>query len=439
MTGKDYKSNSKKTYKGTTVEFRKENAIGHGGNGGVYDVHITNKNYDFPVVAKFFEYDKYKDEKEKRYERFKREIQVIQRYQEKIRGIINIIDSKYPESVPENMDEAWYLMPKAVVYRINAKHNLTNKLEDMFALAKTIEMLHKNKLAHRDIKPENILLLNNEVVLSDFGLVWTASQERLTDADDRIGPYKILPHELEEINPSNIDYRPSDVYLFAKVLWMVVRENNAGFRGQYNRGDSQIYLSRDNYKVETLEPLHCLMEEATRNDMCNRINIEQCIKYLDTQIGICKNEAPTNEIQKLCFDERSKEFIKKEVPNEYVYTDEKIIYNLLDLIIKFSRIYVGNITGRIKEIKVDNLSVMLNGQATLNSFYLGKKVKEYLFKAKKLVYKNENGQKKMLIETTEINDFDDEYIKYSESQMGFGNVDKKVVLNEEYILEICCK
>lgn len=49
MTGKDYKSNSRKTYKRNTVEFtRNENAMGHGGNGGVYDVEITNKNYDFP-------------------------------------------------------------------------------------------------------------------------------------------------------------------------------------------------------------------------------------------------------------------------------------------------------------------------------------------------------------------------------------------------------
>lgn len=187
MTGKECSCNSKKTYKGTTVEFtRKENAIGHGGNGGVYDVDITNKNYDLPVVAKFFEYDKFEYEKQKRYERFKRKIKIIQIYKLEIPGIINIIDSKCPENVPQYMDEAWYLMPKAIGYRINGKRNLIKKLEDMLELAKTIEMLHKRELAHRDIKPENILLLHNNVVLSDFGLVWITNQERLADAEDRI-------------------------------------------------------------------------------------------------------------------------------------------------------------------------------------------------------------------------------------------------------------
>lgn len=61
-----------KLYKGSIVEFtRNEKDIGHGGNGGVYDVYIVdNEKFDFPVVAKFFEFDKKPYEKGKRYERF---------------------------------------------------------------------------------------------------------------------------------------------------------------------------------------------------------------------------------------------------------------------------------------------------------------------------------------------------------------------------------
>lgn len=431
-----------KLYKGNIVEFtRNEKDIGHGGNGRVYDVAIVNnEKFDFPVVAKFFGCNKKlpKKEKEKRYKRFKNEIQTVQDCQAEIPGIMNIIDSSCPEQV-YNKDEAWYIMPKANKYRINNSSNLTKKLEEMLELANTILMLHSKGLAHRDIKPENILFLNGKVLLCDFGLVWTIGQERLTDPGDRLGPYKILPPEFEEIDSDefafSIDYRPSDVYLFAKVLWMYIRKNNAGFRGQYNRGDNQIYLDREIYNVLTFEPLHCLIEGATNEKMYRRINISQCIEYLITQIRICKGQAFEDEIKKLCFDEIQKEFINRTSPNELVFEDKKDIYKYLDSTIKYSKTFIRNVDNSAREIMVNRLNVMSNGQATLNFFYEGKKVKEYLFEAKKLIFKE--GDHKIAIMTSKISDYDNEYIKYSEFNMGFRNINKKIVLNEEFILEIC--
>ena len=68
-------------------------------------------------------------------------------------------------------------------------------------------------------------------------------------------------------------------------------------------------------------------------------------------------------------------------------------------------------------------------------FYEGKKVKEYLFEAKKLIFKE--GDQKIVIMTSKISDYDNEYIKYNEINMGFRNINKKIVLNEEFILEVC--
>lgn len=113
------------------------------------------------------------------------------------------------------------------------------------------------------------MILDDRLVLSDFGLYWGIEEERLTEFNERIGPYKIMPPELENVQTDlDLDFRPSDVYLFAKVLWMTLKGDNIGFRGQYQRGDVQIFLNKEVFgDVITLEPIHKLIEQATFEDM----------------------------------------------------------------------------------------------------------------------------------------------------------------------------
>ena len=52
------KMNGRKKYKGELYSFfRSERNIGSGGNGAVYDVEFEgDEGFEFPIVAKFFEY-----------------------------------------------------------------------------------------------------------------------------------------------------------------------------------------------------------------------------------------------------------------------------------------------------------------------------------------------------------------------------------------------
>ena len=72
-------------------------------------------------------------------------------------------------------------MPKAKPYKPTRTSNLYDKIIDMLQLARIIKCIHDRKGAHRDIKPENILILDDQLVLSDFGLYWGIDEERLTD------------------------------------------------------------------------------------------------------------------------------------------------------------------------------------------------------------------------------------------------------------------
>ena len=76
-------------------------------------------------------------------------------------------------------------------------------------ICSALMLCDSKNIVHRDIKPENILILGNRLVLSDFGLYWGIEEERLTEFNERIGPYKIMPPELENVQTDlDLDFRP---------------------------------------------------------------------------------------------------------------------------------------------------------------------------------------------------------------------------------------
>lgn len=430
--------NGRKKYEGERYSFdKKKKRLGKGGNGAVYEVEVDGIEY--PVVAKFFEYEG--DDIETRYKRFKKEIEFACNM-EKYDGIISIIDKKCPQSIPKSKEEAWFLMPKAVPYKVNRCIQISDKIDDMLRLAHIIETIHQKNYAHRDIKPENILILNDVLMLSDYGLVWGSEEERVTEANDRIGPYRILPPELEHVLiESIIDFRPSDVYLFAKVLWMTIKEDNIGFRGQYNRGDAQIYLKKQNYFVSTFEPIHKLLEEATYEDPDRRITIEKCIEYLTWQkMVLAYNEGerfPDEKIKQFQYDEYSKEMIAQNIPSELIYEEKQMIFELLKNIIPIAEVYIKGLGdfSKGKKIQISDFDVVSDKVSRLSYYYAGKRIKEYQLNIKKMICSKLTDD--IILELESLDIVEQGYVSFEESIGDISNMFSKIYLtpNENIIVK----
>lgn len=340
-------------YGNNIVRFRKISLLGSGGNGEVLRIELLRGKEllekEWPdvdlskLVVKFFSRDvkKNTDETNKRYERFRREVKIQRKSCKKFSGVVSILEYHCPEEYLGREYEAWYIMPEAKVFKVSKDISLKQKLEQMLELANVINNLHKEGIMHRDIKPDNIFFYRNQICLGDFGLVWTADMEPLTIYNEHIGPIKILPPELEHREERrDCDYKYSDVYLFAKVLWMYIKRDRYGFRGEYMRGMSQVYLDKQKFGVSTLEPIHELLEMATRHKWQERLPIEKCSDQIRKQINVCEGSIQDLILNQYIYQEELLYFQSVAKPNIKVYSNKVDIYNCLSKTMRYCKLEI---------------------------------------------------------------------------------------------------
>lgn len=306
--------------------------IGNGGNGVVFVADIIEGGDSLPqkrdYAIKFLDVVTNEEKKlEKRKLRFRKEIETVLSFQDKVSGIIPIYDtSVYCE---EETDVLWYLMPKAERYNPQ-KFSVLQKMEQMFDLGNCIRQLHKLGFVHRDIKPKNLLLFDGRLCLSDFGLVRNIADadEHITEMNEPLGPRAIRPPEFQSVEEINgVDYQKSDVYLYAKTIWMVLNCNNSGFLEEYSRNRNAVYIDKDKLQIETAEPLHRLMEEATKHYYWERIDIEGCLSYIEDQLRVIRGTMPRQTLMDLKYDEQAKH-------NSFTIPSDEQIYKEPDAILK---------------------------------------------------------------------------------------------------------
>lgn len=277
-----------------------------------------------------------KDEHEvkKRIQRFEREIEYVISFQDTVSGIIPVYDSAI--ATVDSNNELWFLMPLAEKYVIE-NYSVLEKVQHMHQVGDSISELHKLGYAHRDIKPKNLLIYKNRLCLSDFGLIWNIDDENghITEVNDRLGPQNIRPPELKMIaEVDGIDYRKSDVYLFAKTIWMILRNDyNNGFPDEYSRNKSAFYMDKDDLNIETAEPLHRLLEEATKNEYWERNTVEDCIGYIELLISVIKYELPLDTLNDWKYIEQVKHDRLSIIPDEQIFRNplsmQKILGNMV--------------------------------------------------------------------------------------------------------------
>lgn len=394
-----------------------KDCIGHGGNGKVYTVEIESESTKIPeangYVLKILKpLDSFKSEKVKIIEeRFRREADTVGTQLAGIDSIIPIWDSSYANAETEQPCQ-WYLMPKADHFNYK-NYTIEERIEYMLQIAETLSAVHSQTFSHRDIKPSNMLLYNGRLCLTDFGLVWSDDFDtQLTGEEESIGPAAIRPPELEPpVNQDAAMFLKSDVYLFAKTMWIVLTGIKRGFYQRYSRSDDNMYLGTLIKSNFTLEPIHKILEESTFDDYDRRISITDCCKLLSLQRDVFLQKLPERELAQLRYSESFNRALQRTIPDEVVITNNGEINRILNELSMSSRIIVSEFGEKrelgsfvsIKQVKSDVYEIELqdNYEAMgcskkylyirTNELHMGKKERCIIY-TKKFINPKEYGE-----------------------------------------------
>ncbi|NEW86327.1 MULTISPECIES: serine/threonine protein kinase [Rhodopseudomonas] len=202
-----------------------------------------------------------------------------------IPGIIPLLEHELPRD--PNKGPRWFVMPLAAPsVTINRDRKADQIVESFIPLAQTLALLHNRGIYHRDIKPANLLVLNERLCLSDFGLVKYPARKDITQERSDVGPKYTMAPEMRRYASKALG-GPADVYSFAKTLWVALTGQSRGFDGQYSP-IGMLALSQYHRDIFST-PLDRLLADCTDNDPTNRPPMSSVVSRLAEWIEIEKN------------------------------------------------------------------------------------------------------------------------------------------------------
>lgn len=273
-------------------KYRLVNRLGVGGNGDVWKVSDEERNYFAMKILKNIDTISYK--------RFKAEVHILSTLD--IDGVMKVLDSHLPEDTKSEFP--WFVMEVAEDFEEYQKDKDALQIVAGFLpLARTLEELHSKNIAHRDIKPPNILLYNDRLYFTDFGLVKYPKREDITPKKRDVGAKFTMAPEMRRY-ADTADGKKADVYSFAKTIWIAFTGEERGFDGQYIANS---VLGLKNYhKNLYLTKFDELLSKATDNDASARPTIGDFIIQLDEWLLLNEDFQKRNvtewfEIQQILF------------------------------------------------------------------------------------------------------------------------------------------
>lgn len=185
--------------------------------------------------------------------------------------------------------------PKGTLFPLNLIVQYINQI------AAGLQYAHDRSLIHRDVKPENMLLgANNQVLLSDFGLVLVAQSSRFQNTQDAVGTMAYMAPEQLQGKP-----RPaSDQYALGVIAYEWL-SGEYPFGGSFPEVASQHMLAAPpslQEKVPTISPaIEQVVQIALAKDPRQRFvsvqmfasALEQaCLPLLSQQSVILTTDSP---------------------------------------------------------------------------------------------------------------------------------------------------
>lgn len=332
--------------------------LGRGGNAEVWKVEKDNAFYAMKLL---------KEKSKEKLKRFKNEIKILEKVKE-ISNIINIFDYDKSDS------PMWLIMPigQSSFYYLEKK-NVDEKNNFFIKLIEVIKELHSKNITHRDIKPENILIINNTMKLSDFGLGnILENNNNITIESNRkgVGAMATMAPEMRRLSKENyklIDYKCADVYSLAKTLWIYLSEDKLGFDGEYTQTGSMALENYFNLNYYSLLCIEKLLIKSTKNDPLERPNITEFYEEFKKITLSPQNFLYSNAVNWNYISER---IFPTGIPKHSLWIDINSIKNILNIINKIEH-YVyfperGGHTFKTSYIKKNILKINFGSEYLLS-------------------------------------------------------------------------
>ncbi|MBI1729675.1 protein kinase [Candidatus Acetothermia bacterium] len=227
--------------------------------------------------------------KEEPLSRFKSEVSLLNKYAS-FNGIMPLLDSSIP-SKPTKFDPPWYSMPIAIPCRqVLKKADLTEVVQAIASIARTLAIIHEKGDAHRDIKPENLFKLDDDWIIGDFGLAINEFKSRDILEESFLGPQHYIAPEMVYA-PKEYPGYSADVYGLAKTLWVIACRHKYPPPGEH-RVDQPVATISRYVKHPHAHSLDRILEASTNYFSEMRLTMEELAQELDLWLQIPGGNLP---------------------------------------------------------------------------------------------------------------------------------------------------